>query len=1225
MSISSLHMRTLYIWLNLVSVVVGGVVAPVFPGSATLAFAADLPSAPPLGARTITLPFTDWEQGDIRPADLSSRDTTWLRLRRATPSTRAQSSEGSGWPEVDITSMEGVSLASADFDADGILDLACGFEKEGAGIVTLQTGRIALDDEIPYSRRALAFEAPVPPELMAAGDFDADGSFDLVVARRGDSAFYLLRGNGSGVFVATRTQAVDGRITALTSGDVDCRDGLADLALGLLKAEGPSIAVFSGPQGALAATPDLFPVDGAVRALEVGDVTDGPGADVAALLDVELVAVAGNDERVGGYGARRLGLRLSIEGVSMALERTADGRAALTVVNSQGNAVTCTAEAWSTKRAWKPRSDVQLASGGFALGANITSLPGCDLVALAHGDRRLAIVPPIGGTPSWIELPERVAVVLPLRLNGDALDDLVVLYKSGAAPDVLLTAPQNIYVVTTTNNDGPGALASAINLANANPGPDAIHFAIPGTAPFNINWAMMNVLVTEALTIDATTQPGYAGSPVVRVSGSGNTYGLRLTGGSTAIRGLAITQFSSALSIEAVGNVVEGNYIGLDVDGVTTMGNTGFGISVLSSGNSIGGTTSQSRNVISGNGNSGIYIFPGTSGNVVAGNYIGTNAAGAAARPNSRNGVEMSGVSNVIGGTSAGAGNVISGNGLSGIETENGPNMVQGNIVGLAADGATALSNGYIGVFLHDTGHLIGGSTDSARNVISANRYGVLANDTHDSVIQGNYLGTDVTGSLDRGNQFDGIEVGGPSCQVLDNLISGNDRYGVSGDVTPAHSLILRNRIGTDTTGTLPVPNASVGVRIDGDFHTVEDNTIAFNGYSGILVYGGVEPKYNGLHRNSIFSNGLYGIELVAPEGNDPLDADRGANLGQNYPALYSAVVDATGTTVTGFLTSAPMEIFTVELFSSPEPTSAVARDAKTYLGAMSVSTNAVGRADFTARLPIVPEGRVVSATATDSLENTSEISPFRAVTASAPDPAYDAIGVYVPSTAAWFLRNTATPGNADVVFGYGPPLETPLAGDWDGTLDDTAGIYDPSSSAFFLNHANSGGSAENVLVFGATGAGFVPLCGDWDGDGITTIGLYLPSSGAFFLRNALAPGPADVVFTFGAGGGVIAIAGDWDGDGADSVGIYDPATGAFFLANSLAPGPAALVFSFGPPGGTPVTGDWDGDGDDTVGVYFPGSAAWFLTNSHAPGPADVSVVYGPLGATPVTGNWDGQ
>jgi hypothetical protein len=233
---------------------------------------------------------------------------------------------------------------------------------------------------------------------------------------------------------------------------------------------------------------------------------------------------------------------------------------------------------------------------------------------------------------------------------------------------------------------------------------------------------------------------------------------------------------------------------------------------------------------------------------------------------------------------------------------------------------------------------------------------------------------------------------------------------------------------------------------------------------------------------------------------------------------------------------------------------------------------------------------------------------------------------VYIGTSGVWFLRNSNTPGAADLAFGYGPGGSlSPIVGDWDGDGDDTAGIYDPSSGAFFLRNSNGSGAADVVFTFGAGGAGVSALAGDWNGDGIDTIGLYIASTGVFFLRDSNSSGPADLILTFGTGGaGVVPIVGDWNGDGTDTIGLYVAGSGTLFLRNVNAPGGADLAFSYGPAGAVPVAGDWNGDGSDTVGIYVPATGAWFLRNSNSPGAADVVFTYGPPGATPIVGNWDG-
>lgn len=235
--------------------------------------------------------------------------------------------------------------------------------------------------------------------------------------------------------------------------------------------------------------------------------------------------------------------------------------------------------------------------------------------------------------------------------------------------------------------------------------------------------------------------------------------------------------------------------------------------------------------------------------------------------------------------------------------------------------------------------------------------------------------------------------------------------------------------------------------------------------------------------------------------------------------------------------------------------------------------------------------------------------------------------GVYLPSTGTFFLRNSNSPGGADVAFqfGAGGGGFVPVAGDWNGDGVDTIGIYNPATSTFFLRNTNSPGGADVVLSFGAGGAGYVPLVGDWDGNGTDTVGLYQPTSGAFFLRNSNTPGGADLVFTFGPPN-AMPVVGDWDGSGTTTVGIFISSNSTWFLRNSNTPGGADITLGYGP-GGTgwmPIVGDWNNDNAQTVGLYDPGTGSWFLRNSNSPGPGTTVFGYGPTGVVPVRGDWNG-
>ncbi|MBK6427322.1 MAG: hypothetical protein IPF82_14295 [Blastocatellia bacterium] len=236
-----------------------------------------------------------------------------------------------------------------------------------------------------------------------------------------------------------------------------------------------------------------------------------------------------------------------------------------------------------------------------------------------------------------------------------------------------------------------------------------------------------------------------------------------------------------------------------------------------------------------------------------------------------------------------------------------------------------------------------------------------------------------------------------------------------------------------------------------------------------------------------------------------------------------------------------------------------------------------------------------------------------------------DTVGIFIPASGAYFLRNSNSSGGADLVFTYGPPASTlvPLSGDWDGDGLETIGLYDPTTGAFFLRNSNSPGGADLVFTFGPGGLGWRPVIGDWNADGTDTVGLYAPSSGTFFLKNTNSNGAADLVFGYGPANST-PVVGDWNGDGRDTVGVYIPGTGSWFLRNSNSPGAADIVFNYGPAGAAPITGDWNNDGTDTVGVYTSAGGAWFLRNSNSPGGADLVFTYGPPDVTPIVGDWNG-
>lgn len=260
-----------------------------------------------------------------------------------------------------------------------------------------------------------------------------------------------------------------------------------------------------------------------------------------------------------------------------------------------------------------------------------------------------------------------------------------------------------IFTVTTTADSGAGSLRQAITDANGNAGPDDIAFNIPGAGPHTITLLSILPQITSPVTIDGYTQPGSSvntlpvgNNAVLRVVITGDLlmgHALHLvagTGGST-IRGLVINgnfigsgANGAMIRIEqSDGNAVTGNFFGTDATGTTPVP-SGNGVQIINgSTNTIGGTTPAVRNLISGGTVNRIEIqaqFAAVGpqvavGNVIQGNYVGSNPAGTALVGEGSSGVFISGnggVSNtVVGGTAAGAGNLITGNDSAGLWFEN--------------------------------------------------------------------------------------------------------------------------------------------------------------------------------------------------------------------------------------------------------------------------------------------------------------------------------------------------------------------------------------------------------------------------------------------------------------------------------------------------------------------------------------------------------------------------
>ena len=453
---------------------------------------------------------------------------------------------------------------------------------------------------------------------------------------------------------------------------------------------------------------------------------------------------------------------------------------------------------------------------------------------------------------------------------------------------------------------GVCTLRAAIQEANVDNCVDTINFNIPSIDP-GCNSSTQVCTITPAtaydtiqrpLTIDGYTQPGALPNSLtlsdnavllIEINGAGvpkGNHGLSIAAGSTTVRGLVINRFRRS----DTGNI-GGNAIDLMTNG----------------------------------------------GNIITGNFLGTDPTGTAALPNQR-GVSMNNGSsgNVIGGSLPPLRNLASGNTGAGISIGGGTgiataNLVQNNLIGTQANGATALANGGGVYLIAAIGNRVGGTTSDLRNVIAANGMNVrLFNGASGNVIEGNYIGTSADGTAPLGGG--GIVIDSTSA---DNMIGGT------------------------------APGAG--------------NLIAHNATNGVTLTAAAGTG-NSILSNSIYDNSSLGIDL-GDDGitaNDGCDVDTGPNAAQNYPVLIKVSTTGGNTMISGTLTSTANTASTIQFFDTNCDASGYG-EGDTLIGSTVVATDGSCAAAFNVTFTYtLTAGRSVTATVTDAAGNTSEFSACR-------------------------------------------------------------------------------------------------------------------------------------------------------------------------------------------------------------------------------------------------------
>lgn len=516
---------------------------------------------------------------------------------------------------------------------------------------------------------------------------------------------------------------------------------------------------------------------------------------------------------------------------------------------------------------------------------------------------------------------------------------------SASGDTVLNNTGADIFINNSANNLIGGTSPAARNVLIGSSGNGALTLFSGGFATIQGNYIGMNAQGTAGLNA-----PGG-----ITIGTSGNLIGGTAPGAGNVISGLRSLNIGAGIAVSK-NNIVQGNTFGLDASGTTALTNNTGGVVItisptnLADGNVIGGTAPGARNVFATSGTAIVVsgVVTGVGGNTIQGNFIGLNVAGTATPvlrdSSSRRGVLISDSNNhVIGGTAPGAGNVIASY-SSGVEIYGSGNVVQGNFIGTNAAGTAALGN-ETGVLLSNnnlTGNnnTIGGSAPGAGNLISGNSGdGIRMNPGSSNVIQGNLIGTDINGTGDLGN----------------------DGYGISLSTSASN-----NTIGGTLAG--------------------QGNVIAFNG-SESRSSGGVGVQSgtgNSILGNAIFANtgnnglgiNLFGgTETTGVSANDSCDADTGPNNLQNFPVLKSVTNTSGSVNITGTLNSAANTTYRLEFFRNGAVDPTGYGEGQVFLGFANVTTDANCNATFDLDFPTVTTALRVTATATDSLGNTSEFS----------------------------------------------------------------------------------------------------------------------------------------------------------------------------------------------------------------------------------------------------------
>ncbi len=561
-------------------------------------------------------------------------------------------------------------------------------------------------------------------------------------------------------------------------------------------------------------------------------------------------------------------------------------------------------------------------------------------------------------------LGNQIGVIGPVQgyyFDGSNGDDGVLVESVGSASD-----PANI--VYTSSNVIGGAVGGAGNVISLNRGA-GVHLEGVG-ATRNLVEANYIGVAPGGGYLFGTGDPGNQDDGVWIDDAPNNQIG----GGSSSVGNVISSNGRDGVDItgaDALGNRILSNIIGLTAGGGAVLGNHEAGVDDTAPGTVIGPGNVISANLI------GVLISSGQAANAtVIGNLIGTDSTGEADLGNAEAGIDIESASGVTVEGNGHGSQVISGNQI-GVKINGNAakgNNIEGNLIGVDSAGTADRGNSNEGVLIEEaSNNIVGGTTAAARNVISANLWGVRidGSDASGNVIMGNEIGTDITGTLPLGNEIDGV------------VISSNASKNIVGGMV-----------------------ASQG------------NTIAYNVAAGVAVQSGTGDS---ILSNAIFSNTQIGIDLLVatdpPSGitaNQPGVGPGPDNL-QNKPVMLSAIGGTTGSAQIS-LDSLASTRFLIQFFSSPAADPSGYGQGQTFLTSQVLTTSTDGSLKTTVSIAggFPPNGWITATATNESTGDTSEFS--NGVVAQPVSVTFTTSAMLVDSTAGTAVISVQRVGNSNAV-----------------------------------------------------------------------------------------------------------------------------------------------------------------------------------------------------------------